>query len=71
MTGPAPDLAVIGLGNVLRGDDAIGVRVVEGLRAVVAGDPHALPAEHAARGWRHARPRPAALDPGRTSRRAR
>jgi hydrogenase maturation protease len=44
MTGPAPDLAVIGLGNVLRGDDAIGVRVVEGLRAVVAGDPHALPA---------------------------
>lgn len=44
MTGPAPDLAVIGLGNVLRGDDAVGVRVVEGLRALVAGDPRALPA---------------------------
>ena len=44
MTGPALDLAVIGVGNVLRGDDAIGVRVVEGLRAAVAGDPHALPA---------------------------
>lgn len=44
MTGPALDLVVIGLGNVLRGDDAIGVRVVEGLRALAAGDPRALPA---------------------------
>ncbi len=35
---------MIGVGNVLRGDDAVGVRVVEGLRAAVAGDPHALPA---------------------------
>ena len=43
MTGPALDLAVIGLGNVLRRDDAIGVHVVEGLRAAVAGDLHALP----------------------------
>ena len=45
MTGPAPDLAVIGVGNVLRGDDAIGVRVVESLRAAADGDPHALPAQ--------------------------
>ena len=44
MTGPAPDLVVIGLGNVLRGDDAIGVRVVESLRSAVDRDPHALPA---------------------------
>ena len=43
MTGPAQDLAVIGVGNVLRGDDAVGVRVVEGLRQVAARDPHALP----------------------------
>ncbi len=43
MTGPAPDLAVIGVGNVLRGDDAIGVRVVESLRAAMARDPLALP----------------------------
>lgn len=44
MTGPALDLAVIGVGNVLRGDDGIGVRVVESLRAAVDRDPHALPA---------------------------
>ncbi len=45
MTGPAPDLAVIGVGNVLRGDDAVGVRVVEGLRTAVDHDPDALPAQ--------------------------
>ena len=44
MTGLAPDLAVIGVGNVLRGDDAVGVRVVEGLRMAVDCDPHVLPA---------------------------
>lgn len=44
MTGPALDLAVIGVGNVLRGDDGIGVRVVEGLRTAVGQDPRALPA---------------------------
>jgi hydrogenase maturation protease len=44
MTSPALDLAVIGVGNVLRGDDAVGVRVVEGLRTAVDQDPHALPA---------------------------
>jgi hydrogenase maturation protease len=44
VTGPAPDLAVIGVGNVLRGDDAVGVRVVEGLRTALDFDPHALPA---------------------------
>jgi hydrogenase maturation protease len=43
MTGLGPDLVVIGLGNVLRGDDAIGVRVVEGLQTAVDRDPHALP----------------------------
>jgi len=45
MTGPAADLAVIGVGNVLRGDDAVGVRVVEGLRAVLAADPCAMRAQ--------------------------
>ncbi len=34
---------VIGLGNVLLGDDGAGVRLVEALRAVVARDPLALP----------------------------
>jgi hydrogenase maturation protease len=37
-------LVVIGLGNVLLRDDALGVRVVEGLRELSAGDPLALPA---------------------------
>lgn len=45
MTGPAPDVVVIGLGNVLRGDDAVGVRVVESLRTVRDRDPRALPAQ--------------------------
>lgn len=42
MTSPAPDVVVIGLGNVLRGDDAVGVRVVESLRAAGDRDPQAL-----------------------------
>jgi hydrogenase maturation protease len=45
MTSPALDLAVIGVGNVLRGDDAVGVRVIEGLRTAVDRDPYALPAQ--------------------------
>jgi hydrogenase maturation protease len=45
MTGPAPDVVVIGLGNVLRGDDAVGVRVIERLRAARDRDPQALPAQ--------------------------
>ena len=44
MTGPALDLAVIGVGNVLRGDDGIGVRVIESLRTAADRDPHVLPA---------------------------
>jgi hydrogenase maturation protease len=44
MTGLERDPVVIGLGNVLRGDDAVGVRVVEGLRTAMDRDPHALPA---------------------------
>lgn len=38
--GPA---VVLGVGNVLLGDDGVGVRVVEGLRALGAHDPSALP----------------------------
>jgi hydrogenase maturation protease len=44
VTVPGSDLAVIGVGNVLRGDDAIGVRVIESLRAVVDRNRLALPA---------------------------
>jgi hydrogenase maturation protease len=44
MTGPARDLVVIGLGNVLRGDDGVGVRVVESLRTAVDRDQQAFPA---------------------------
>jgi hydrogenase maturation protease len=36
---------VVGVGNVLRCDDGIGVRVIEGLRRLQALDPHALPRE--------------------------
>jgi len=36
-------LVVIGVGNVLLRDDAIGVRVVEGLRRLAGDDPLALP----------------------------
>jgi hydrogenase maturation protease len=43
VTAPALPLVVIGVGNVLLGDDAAGVRVVEGLRAMAADDPGALP----------------------------
>jgi hydrogenase maturation protease len=45
VTGPASDLTVIGVGNVLRGDDAVGVRVVEALRAAQDRDPDALPVQ--------------------------
>jgi hydrogenase maturation protease len=44
VNGVAPDLVVIGHGNVLRGDDAVGIRVVEGLRTAMDRDPDALPA---------------------------
>jgi hydrogenase maturation protease len=40
----AGDLVVIGVGSILRSDDAIGVRVVEGLRSRAARDPGLLPA---------------------------
>jgi hydrogenase maturation protease len=36
---------VLGVGNVLLGDDGVGVRVVEALRAAAASDPASLPAE--------------------------
>ena len=37
-------LVAIGVGNVLLGDDGVGVRVIECLRALAAGDPEAIPA---------------------------
>ena len=40
-TGPA---LVLGVGNVLLGDDGVGVRVVEELRRLAADDPAAVPA---------------------------
>ena len=43
MTAPALPLVAIGVGNVLLSDDAIGVRVIEGLRAMAEHDPLALP----------------------------
>lgn len=43
MSAAAP-LVVIGVGNVLLSDDAIGVRVVEALRVRAAGEPAMLPA---------------------------
>lgn len=36
-------LVVLGLGNILLGDDGIGVRVVEALTRLAEGDPDALP----------------------------
>lgn len=36
-------LAVIGIGNVLMGDDAAGVRVIESLRELVTREPDVLP----------------------------
>jgi hydrogenase maturation protease len=44
MTGPDGAIVAIGLGNVLLRDDGVGVRVIEALGAVGAGDPGALPA---------------------------
>lgn len=41
---PGP-LVVIGVGNVLLGDDAVGVRVIEGLRALSEHEPQALPTD--------------------------
>ncbi len=45
MTVTQRNLVVVGVGNVLLGDDAAGVRVVEGLEALAGRDPHALPPE--------------------------
>jgi hydrogenase maturation protease len=39
----ARPLVVVGVGNVLLTDDAIGIRVVDGLRRLQADDPAALP----------------------------
>ena len=44
MSGAEGLRVVIGVGSVLRSDDAAGVRVIEGLRGRAAGDPHLLPA---------------------------
>lgn len=44
MTGAAGTLVAIGVGNVLLGDDAAGVRVIEELRVAAARDPGTLPA---------------------------
>jgi hydrogenase maturation protease len=43
VTLPERPLVAIGVGNILLGDDAVGVRVVEGLRAAAEHDPRALP----------------------------
>jgi hydrogenase maturation protease len=45
VTDTARDLVVIGVGNVLRGDDAVGVHVVEGLRSASRLDASCLPAD--------------------------
>jgi hydrogenase maturation protease len=37
-------LVVIGIGNVLLGDDGVGVRVIERLRALAGRDPEGVPA---------------------------
>lgn len=44
MTGPQGPLVAIGVGSVLRSDDAAGVRVIEGLRGCARLDPDLLPA---------------------------
>jgi hydrogenase maturation protease len=43
MTTAAVPVVVLGLGNVLLRDDGVGVRVVEELRRLAAGDPAAVP----------------------------
>lgn len=43
MNGPVGGLLVIGMGNVLLGDDGVGVRVVEALGRLGEQDPAALP----------------------------
>jgi hydrogenase maturation protease len=43
VTLPVQPLVVIGVGNILRRDDAVGVRVVESLREIQEHDPVALP----------------------------
>jgi hydrogenase maturation protease len=43
VTLPVQPLVVLGVGNVLLSDDAVGVRVIEGLRGVAQHDPQALP----------------------------
>ena len=43
MTAPVRPLVVIGVGSVLRADDAIGIRVVEGLRALAERNEHVIP----------------------------
>lgn len=43
MTRSSAPIVVIGVGNVLLGDDGVGVRVVEALRRVVEADPRAVP----------------------------
>jgi hydrogenase maturation protease len=43
VTAPVLPLVAIGVGNVLRSDDAVGVRVIEALRAAAEHDPQALP----------------------------
>ena len=43
MRAPTGPLVVIGVGNVLLGDDAVGVRVVEALEVAAQADPGILP----------------------------
>ncbi|HYO41588.1 MAG TPA: hydrogenase maturation protease [Candidatus Limnocylindrales bacterium] len=43
MTRDVRPLVAIGVGNVLLGDDAIGIRVIEALRSIADQDPLALP----------------------------
>lgn len=44
MSEPGGPLVAIGVGNVLLGDDGVGVRVIERLRALAARDPERMPA---------------------------
>ena len=47
----ARPLVVIGVGNILLGDDGIGMRVVDGLRRLQEQEPSELPRETLLRIW--------------------
>jgi hydrogenase maturation protease len=43
VSAPLRPLVAIGIGNIMSADDAIGVRVIEGLRGLAVDDPQAVP----------------------------